>query len=193
MTAPLLAKLQVSFFHQLTFHLPRLVQFLNIAENLRFHSATLQFLGNMVSVWVYSHENAGIYALHMNVGCRGLDWQVASTAQIFSVLRSAFSTLESLTLEYLRYFVSSEWREADRTQWHDLLRPLSNVKTLRVSSGLISESSCSLQSEDGASPVDLLPELKVLSYSYRREFDDAFTTFIDARRIAGCPVAVVRR
>jgi len=132
-----------------------------------------------------------MYALYLHVQCRGLDWQVASTAQIFSVLRSAFSAVEDLTLEYRRYGVSSEWHnEADRAQWRDLLRSFSNVKTLRVPSELTNHLSRSLQFEDGDSPVGLLPELKVLSYSYDREFVDAFTAFIDARRISGRPVTV---
>jgi len=103
--------------------------------------------------------------------------------------------VENLTLEeYREYSVSSEWcNMSDRTQWRDLLRSFSNVKTLRVDTGLIDELSCSLQLEDGESPVELLPELKELSYSdhHDHEFDDAFTAFIDARRIAGRPVTVV--
>jgi len=185
MTAPLLAKLEVLFFNQLTFHLPRLLEFLNTAENLRLSSATLTFQENKVSMWVYPNE-ARMYALYMDVGCRHLDWQVTSTTQIFSVLRSAFSAVETLTL---LYSMSSEWRnEAERAQWRDLLRAFNNVKTLRVDSGLISQLSRSLQFEDGESPVEVLPELNGLSYC---KFDDAFTAFIDARRLAGRPVTVV--
>jgi len=133
-----------------------------------------------------------MYALYVNVGCRHLDWQVASTAQISSALGPAFSTVENLTLEYWRDGVSSEWaNEADRTQWRDLLRSFSNVKTLRVADGLISQLSRSLQSEDGESSAELLPELKELSYYHYRELRDAFTAFIDARRIASRPVTLV--
>jgi len=135
-----------------------------------------------------------MYALYINVGCGHADWQVTSAAQIFSVLRPAFSAMENLTLEgYRRYGVSSEWRsEADRRQWRDLLGSFSSVKTLRVADGLISQLSRSLQVDGGESPIELLPELKELSYSYDRGFDNAFTAFIDARRIAGRPVTLVR-
>jgi len=194
MTVPLLAKLQVGFFNQLTFHLPHLRQFLNTAENLRLNGATLSFWEESFSARVYPNKDARMYALYINVGCGHVDWQVASAAQIFSVLRSAFYAVENLTLEgYRRYGVSTEWRdEADRTQWRDLLRSFSNVKTLRVADGLISQLSRSLQVEGEESPVELLPELRELSYSYGRAFDNAFTPFINARRIAGRPVTVVR-
>jgi len=193
MTAPLLARLQVVFFNQLTLHLPRLLQFLNTAANLRFSSAMVIFEKEWFAAIIYPNNGARMYAVLMNVGCRHLDWQVASTAQIVSVLRSAFFAVENLTLEYRRYGVSPEWRnEADRTQWRDLLRSFSNVKTLQVDLELVDQLSRSLRLEDGESTMELLPELKELSYSYRGESDDAFTAFIDARRVAGRPVTVVR-
>jgi len=192
-TAPLLAKLQVTFFNQLTFNLPRLLLFLNTAENLRFSSAMLIFREEWLSLIVYPDKNARMYTLYIEVFCLHLDWQVASTAQIFNVLRSAFSAVENLTLEYRWYGGSSEWRnEADRTQWRDLLRSFSNVKTLRIDFELVDQLSRSLKLEDGESPVELLPELNELSYFGRRKFDDAFTAFIDARRIADRPVTLVR-
>jgi len=137
-----------------------------------------------------------MYALFMHVGCRHLDWQIASAAQIFSFMGSVFSAIENLTLDLEEHGLSgltSEWFiEADRTQWRNLLRSFSNVKTLQVANKLISQLSPSLRLEDGESPVELLPELKELSYSEIGSTDDAFTAFIDARRIAGRPVTVVR-
>ncbi|KAH9955477.1 hypothetical protein BC827DRAFT_872623 [Russula dissimulans] len=192
MTVPLLAKLQVEFFNQLTFDLPHLLQFLNTAENMRFSKARLVFSEEWLVAMVYPND-ARIYALSMNVVCRHLDWQVASAAQIFSVLGSALSAVESLTLEYQGDGRSSECRnEADDPPWRALLRSFSNVKTLRVRSGLIGELSRSLQFKDGESPVELLPELKELSSSHPHQHREAFAAFIDARRIAGRPVTVVR-
>ncbi|KAH9955475.1 hypothetical protein BC827DRAFT_1158216 [Russula dissimulans] len=189
MTAPLLTKLQVFFINQLTSHLPHLLQFLNTAENLRFSNATLVFGGESFSAMVYPKnlKEARKHALYMSVACRHVDWQVASAAQIFSVLRSAFCAVENLTFRH--YWGGSK---ADRTQWRDLLKSFGDVKTFRVTSGIVSQLSRSLYVEDGESPVELLPELKELSYPNRPEFDDVFTPFIDARRIAGCPVTVVR-
>jgi len=193
MTAPLLAKLQVGFFNQLTFHLPHLLQFLNTAENLRFSSATVIFEDERFSAMMYPNKEARTYALCMMLDCRPLEWQVASAAEIFSALRPAFFAVENLTLEYWRYNLSLEWHsEANRTQWRDLLMSFSNVKTLRLSSWLIGQLSHALQFEDGESPVDLLPELKELSHPHRAAFDNTFNAFIATRRIAGRPVTVVR-
>jgi len=196
MTAPLLAKLHVIFFNQLTFSLPRLQFLLSTTENMRFSISELIFLKDMVSMRLYPHRGSSIYGLRVDVLCQHFDWQVASAVQISSVLTSAFSTLESLTLRVVdwREGDSLEWHnEADRTQWRDLLRSFGNVKTLRVAaskSGVISQLSRSLQFEDGESHLELLPELKELSYPDHRGAGDAFTKFIDARRIAGHPVTL---
>jgi len=183
------------FFNQLSFSLPRLQTFLNTVENLRFGSAKLTFMRDRVSVSVYPYKGARTYAMYMSVRCGHLDWQVASLAQIFSVLRTALSTVEDLTLEYWRRVVSTEWRNgADRTQWRDLLRPFNNVKTLRMESWLVNQLSQSLQLDDGESLMELLPELKELSYSsFTLPGIHAFTSFIDARRIAGHPVTLIHR
>jgi len=181
------------FFNQLTFPLPHLQTFLSAAENIKLSSAKLIFWRNIVSVSVYPRKGARTYSLNMNVGCGHLDWQVASLAQILSVLRTALSTVEDITLESRGRNMSSEWREeADHTQWRDLLGSFGNVKTLRVRTGLVRKLARSLRSDDGESPVELLPELKELSYSPLCDIN-AFTSFIDARCIAGRPVTLVRR
>ena len=193
MTAPLLARLQIMFLYQSTFHLPYLPHFLNTAENLRFSSATLSFGKKWLFVRVYPHKEARMYALYLVVGCqRDLNHQVWSAVQLFSVLRGVLFTVEDLSLEYWRHDVPSEGRdEAYRHDWRDLLRSFGNVKTLQVDSELVNQLSRSLQLEDGESPMELLPELKELSYLSLSN-TNAFTPFIDARRVAGHPVTLVR-
>lgn len=191
-TAPLLEKLQILFFNQLTFSVPHLLEFIRPAENLRFSNARLTFHEGGISTRVYPYEGAKMYALYVDVGCKLFDWQVASAAQILNTLRSVFSSVEHLTLEYA---ISSEWHnEADPAQWRKLLESFSDVKTLLVDAGLVGDLSHSLQLDDGEPlPVEFLPELKEVSYSAIDNADDIFTPFIDARQKAGRPVTLVRR
>jgi hypothetical protein len=58
---------------------------------------------------------------------------------------------------------SEEHNEVDRTEWRKLLRPFSNVKTLRIEKGLVKDLSRCLELEDGEFPLELLPELQELS------------------------------
>jgi len=191
-TIPLLERLQVKFFNQLTYSIPNLQEFMSAAGNLRLSTATLSFAMDYIIVVVYPHEGAKTFTLEMSLGARRLDWQVACSAQVFHTLRTRFSTLEHLTLEYYRHFISSEWNdEADRTQWRELLGSFGNLKTLRVDSALVGQLSRSLQPSEGESPTELLPELQELSYSGGRSLRDAFTPFVDACRKTGRHMAVI--
>jgi hypothetical protein len=198
-TAPLLEKLQLLFFEELTYSFPHLQQFMSTAENLRLETATLSFHEDCLSVVVSPHEGTErpSYALGMNFSGRRFDWQLASTARALHTLRPAFSTVEHLTLAYERGSISPEWNdEADRTQWRELLGSFGGVKTLRVGRHyrLIKQLSRALQPGEGESPTELFPELRELDTTSDLGTGTpthAFTVFIDSRQKAGRPVTMV--
>ena len=193
-TTPRLEKLQIDFFNQLTFSVPRLVQFMNTTENLRFDTAKFLFDDKRVRVEVYPPGEAKMKAAFMtNVFCWHLDWQVPSVAQILNSLGHLFSAVEHLTFEHEVHSQSSEaHNKVDRTEWRKLLRPFGNVKTLWIGNGLVEQLSRSLDLEDGELPLELLPELQELTYSGSGNTSDAFTSFIDAHRNADRAITVVR-
>jgi hypothetical protein len=90
---------------------------------------------------------------------------------------------------------SEEHNEVNRAEWRRLLRPFSNVKTLRIAEGegLVEDLSRCLRLEDGELPLEVLPELQELTYSGSGDTGDGLTPFIDARRNAGRPVNLVRQ
>ena len=190
-TTPRLEKLDFQFYKQLSFSVPRLLHFMHTTENLTFDRAKFEFFSNEVHVEVYPRETE-TYALSAYVPCWHLDWQVSSVAQIFNPLSQILSTVEHLTLEHTVHSRSSEeHNEVDRTEWRKLLRSFSNVKTLHIDDGLVKELSRSLRLDDGEAPLELLPELQELTYSGSGNGGDVFTSFIDARQNAGCPVALM--
>jgi hypothetical protein len=145
-------------------------------------------------VMVYPYKGARTFTLEMTLGGRHLDWQVACTAQVFHTLRTAFSVLEHLTLQYRRRSVASEWNnKADRAQWRKLLGSFDKVNTLHMDHELVEQLSRSLQPREGESPTELLPELQKLSYSARGSLCNSFMPFVDSRWKAGCPITVIRR
>ena len=191
---PRLKKLEFEFFNQLTYSVPRLQQFINTSESLRFDSARFTFSGMYASVMVYLHGETKMYTLYMFVICWHLDWQVSTVAQVSNSLSQIFSVVERLSLRYKEHSRSSEeHNEVDRTEWRNLLRPFRNVKTLQIHNGLVKDLSRCLQLEDGEPPLELLPELQELTYSGEGDTGDAFTSFIDARQSAGHPVTLVRQ
>ena len=194
MTMPLLEHLHLEFFHQLNFSIPHLLQFMGAAENLRFSRAVFRFSRDSLDIEVYPRDGAVESAFKTEISCKHLDWQVASAAQISHALRTVFSSVEFLTLEFSELPISSETdNEADRTQWRELLGSFSNVKTLRVHDDFRGQISRSLQVEDGETPMEVLSELKVLECHAPDGPENPFNTFINARKNAGHPVTLVCR
>ena len=188
---PRLEDLSINFFNQLTFSVPRLLQFIIAAENLRFSNAILMFCDNLLGAGFYPH-GADVCRLDMDIKCCHLDWQVSFMTQSSNPLSQVFSAVEHLTLvHYVHSQSSDEHNEVDRTEWRKLLKPFSNVKTLRIDDGLVNDLSRCLQLEDGELPLELLPELQELTYIGSGNTGDAFTSFIDARRNAGRPVTLI--
>jgi hypothetical protein len=191
-TTPRLETLYIQFFGQITFSVPRLPQFINTTETLRFDNAVIMFKDKRIDV-LMNFRGADRWAFAIAVECWHLDWQVSSAEQISNSLSQVFSAVEHLALEHeVHSQPSEEHNDVDRIEWRKLLRSFSNVKTLHVDDVLVEELSRCLRLEDGELPLELLPELQELTYSGSGDTNDAFTSFIDARQKAGRPVTQVR-
>ena len=189
---PCLEKLVIRLFKQLTLSVPRLVQFMNTTENLRFDNATIMFQDKQIRMDM-SFRGADTYAFVIMVDCCHLEWQVSSVPQISNALIQVFSAVEHLTLRHEVHSQSSEeHNDVDRLEWRRLLRPFSNVKTLVVEDGLTEQLSRCLLLEDGELSLELLPKLQELTYSGSGDPGDAFTPFINAHQKAGRPVTLIR-
>ena len=190
MTTPRLESMQIRLFNQLTFSVPRLAQFMNAAEDLRFDYAVIMFKDEIIDVQMFS---ANTHTFSVKSDCWHLDRQVSFLTQISNSLSQVFSMVEHLLLEHEIHSRSSEeHNDVDRIEWRKLLRSFSNAKTLRVNDGLVETLSHCLELEDGELPPDLLPELQKLTYIGSRDTGDVFTSFVDARQNAGHPVTLVR-
>ena len=92
---PRLEVLSILFFSQLTFSVPRILQFVNTTENIRFDSARFEFSNEKVYVDLHSRRQADTHVIRVvYVVCPHLDWQVSSVAQMFDSLSQIFSTVE---------------------------------------------------------------------------------------------------
>ena len=191
LTTPLLENLQIQFFGELTLSVPCLPQFMNTTGNLRFERSTLDFTDEQIKLVMYSH-GAKTLSFIVSVDCWHLDWQVSSAAQICNALNQVFSPLEHLALQHKAHGQSSEeHNDVDRIEWCSLLRSFSNLRTLSVEDGLVEGLSSCLRLEDGELPLELLPELHNLTYFGSRDVGGAFASFINSRRDAGRPVALL--
>jgi hypothetical protein len=190
-TTPGLEQLDIHFFNQLTFSVPRLLQFMTTIENIRLSSAQFVFYHRAVSVFVFSTVGSRLAKFIVEVTCGHLDWQVSSMTQIFNILSPLLSTVVDLTLVHGEHTLSSEGHnQADRTHWHKLLGSFRNVKTLCLHQGLVGEVSRSLQL-DGEPPLELLPKLNELICPQGSCDSKTFAAFIHEREVAGQPINLI--
>jgi hypothetical protein len=72
--APVLKKLQIWYFNQLTFSAPRLLQFLHTSENIVFDAVQLYFQEHVISWMVDRRWKWGVVSpLYMMITCQHLD------------------------------------------------------------------------------------------------------------------------
>ena len=195
-TSPRLENFQICYPTRRTLSVTELVQFMQRTENIRFDRANFNFENERVYVKVNPPEhNMRVDVFSIIVHCSSLHRQVSSVAQIFNALSQILSVVEQLSLMHqVRHWASEEHNEVERTEWRKLLRSFTNVKTLRVYHGLVKELSRCLRLDDGEHPLELLPKLQSLAYSGsdNANLNDAFTSFIDARKNAGLPVTLIK-
>jgi hypothetical protein len=196
---PLLEKFQVRFFCQSDVSIPHLQHFINTTEKFRFNCATLKFDDWLISAGAHpcGHKAGMEPPLQISVDNRifVLEPQVATMASLeefLYALRTVFSNVEALTLEFEMGTTSSQWQDDfDRTRWRGLFGSFSNVKTLKLPKELVWVLSNSLQVLDGESPTDLFPELREILYPADMSAVDAFSSFSYARQSMGHPVTLV--
>ena len=191
-SAPLLKTLSINLCPQLTpLAVPHLLQFVNASENLEFRTLLLGFKNQSFLLKGYQHGKGTISPFEIWIVSGPLSLQVAFVMQTLSALRPILSAVEQLTLSCGPHYRSLELHDnLDCTQWRELLGLFSNVNTLHVQNNLIAKVSRSLQLDDGAPPLELLPNLEELGYSAGGDNDDAFIPFINERQKAGCPITL---
>jgi hypothetical protein len=199
-TAPVLRTFHVRFLDQPAFTIPQPFQFLESSENLIFNTFEVAFHQEFVELKADPHQALWKRPLYLRIMCGYPVLQLAFAVRILHALSTILSFVEkaSITLGYPSDPFQL-WRSmglthglnhgVTRTPWHKFLRSFSNVKVLHVKTDLVLGLSRSLHSEDGESPLELLPHLEELTYSGEElEVADTFRPFIDERKAAGHPV-----
>jgi hypothetical protein len=189
-SAPSLSTFRVYLFNQLSFPFPRLLQFIQASENLRFTAVQVTF--DALAVFLHTVPWKWDSSLRLHIKCKHLDWQVASAVQVLGTLSPVLSVVEQVAFSYEEHKQSSEWHNiVDRREWRELLRPFTNAKTIHVQDDLVGKIFHSLPSDDGEPPLELLPNLEEVGYSGESDsLRDAFTTFLNERQVAGHPVSL---
>lgn len=198
LSAPVLEHLGITIFNQIAFTLPHLSHFTRTTAGLKLLFAAVVFESDAVSVVMDHRRQQQGYAspsFSFRLMCQQFDWQVDCAAEICIALMPALSGVEGLTLDFDRQRIPIEWQDntVDGTTWRELLGPFVGARELRICHSLTWQLSFALEMDDAGLDPMLLPSLQELVPRLEEDHElenNAFGSFVDARRIAGRPVRV---
>ena len=194
--APLLRRLDITFFNDILFVTPQFTQFISHTPTLKaFEEGKVRLEDGNASVTLssdYAKVNAWIY---VGVYCGALDWQLSFLEQICTSSLPPASTLHDL------YMTSEDpwpqdWKDnIDCTQWLELLRSFTAVKNIYLSRGLAPCVVPALQDLVGGRTAEVFPALQNIFVEELEEsgpVQEGLGKFVVARQVTSHPIMVSR-
>ncbi|KAI0287720.1 hypothetical protein BC826DRAFT_739865 [Russula brevipes] len=183
---PVLDNFSISFFLDLVFDVPHLKQFIGCAKRLKPPKAASVVFGSR-SIQLQLEQQLGPI---LEIRCDRIDWQVDSMALVCGQL-SPFC----LPIEQLKFIADRSPAEdvIESTEFLELFRPFTAVRTLHVSRRLVRPIATALQGLIGPRATELLPNLCDLflwKYAITGAVTEAMQPFLTARQLSGQPIAV---
>ena len=154
-------ELDFTFFYQLNYTIPHVSSFLRRTKRFGFDGIRIHFSPESLVISATPTISSSPKDIRsLRIPCVRLDFQVASAAQICRTLRPNFGNMEDLVMKYSQDQLPTQWQgEVDPTLWRELLSQFRGMKTLWISSALVSEVTASM----GHDTPQLLEELSILA------------------------------
>ena len=191
---PRLCSIDITYFNQLDFRVPLLSEFVRRTEHLELsRSQRLHGRIRISSLYVvldFQEEGHRGTCLTLRVSCKWLDWQVLHLAQILGQSHAMVSNVEHLRIDEDDLQLEPGWEDSvDDTDWLELLRTITAVKTLHVSKQLAGPIALALDGVDREMVTEILPALTSLLLEDQPVI--SVQKFLTARQISGHPAVFV--
>jgi hypothetical protein len=157
--APGLNDLSITFFNQIVFDTPQLIQFVSRTPMLKAQDEACISFGKDTASVNLSSQSSDYGRLSVEVSCNALDWQVSSLEQVCRSCLPPFSTLEVLYV-YDRQNWPQHWQDVEDSLWLELLHPFTAVKSLYLSEQFAPRIARALEGLDVGRMAVLLPTLR---------------------------------
>ena len=183
--APLLNRLDMTFFHQLIFNTPQLTQFISRTPKFKAcDDAIVQFSGRSVQVSTIDE------ALVLAISCGQSDWQLSSVAQVCGSI--FIPAIEHLYIREAKYSPLSWQDDIETGQWLELLHRLSALKDLHISPEFTPRIAPTLEELVGGRVTEVLPALQTLFLKETPPSDvqKSIDKFVASRELVGHPISV---
>ena len=187
--APTLNELSITFFNDILFDTPQLIQFISRTPMFNvLNIARVTFENGAARVELLS-QISGNRRLEVKIRCRELDWQVPSLEQVCSSCLPPLSMLEDLYIREESYCQDN----IENTMWLDLLHPFTAVKNLTLSGEVARHIAPALQELVGGRTTEVLPTLQnifLTEFGPFRAVPEGIEQFVARRQVTGHPIAV---
>ena len=193
--APRLDKLFITFFNDIEFDTPQIIQFINCIPMLKgLEQARVSFENSAAWVELTSYRsNSG--KIKVEVLCRALDWQVSALGQVCTSCLPSLSALEDLSIYGNVFWRPDPHDNTGTTPWLELLHPFADIKVLYLSEKLASHIAPALQELVGVRTTGVLPALQNLYLDGLQPsgpVQEGIRQFVTARQVTDHPLAVSR-
>ena len=191
--APRLYLFDITFFNDIVFDIPQLVQFINRAPNLNLKAlkkARVVFSSHLARVDL-SEKRKGVY---LKILCSEPGWQVSSMVQFCTSCLSSFSALEGLWInDHELYSRPKSQANIENALWLELLHPFTAVRNLHLSVEITRCIVPALQELVPGRVTDVLPTLQNIFLEEHQPsgpVQEGIQRFITMRQVAGHPIAI---
>jgi hypothetical protein len=190
--APQLNKLRITFFNDIVFKTPQIMQFISRTPLSReLEKVHIALWGDKAGLYfpsqIYGSEKVSVEIL-----CRGLDWQHSSVEQVCAECLPPLSTLEDLYI--YEHTWRSQWKDdIENRLWLELLHPFTAAKNFYLSEQLALRIGPALQELVEGRTTEVLPDLQNIFLEGLKPsglVQEGIGKFVAARQVASCPIAV---
>ena len=186
---PLLNELKITFSMGLNFHTPQLHQFIGRTQGLRsLNYARVKFFDYLIKVNLGSPTR-----FELEMACGTPERQLSSLTQICNVHFPFLSQVDRLDISWASGLELEHMNEVDPSQWLELFRSFSGVRSLYVSETPEPLVAAALGRLTGERTMEVLPALKIISLDELKPSGsarDAMGLFIAARQLSDHPVDI---
>jgi hypothetical protein len=192
---PLLRLLGITFFNQILFDTPRLIQFINRTSALKApEKARVNFWDGTARVELSSRRASDCFGdLSIEILCEKSDWQVSSLEQVCISCLPPLSTVEDLYISEYSHEESNWQGNIENVLWLELLQPFTAVKNLYLSEEFVPRVMPSLQELVGERTTEVLPNLQNIFLEELEKsgpVQEGIWQFAAIRRVTSHPVTL---
>ena len=193
--APQLSYLDITFFNQIVFDTPQLIQLISRTPVLKALEKVRVIFDEGVARAKFSSLTSHPQWLEVKVLCRELDWQVSSLEQVCTSCLPPLSALEDIVIYGDPLWKLHRQNKIENTLWLELFQPFIAVKNLYLSTEFVPLVVPALQELVGSRTTEVLITLQNMflgEIQTSGPAHEAVQQFVAMRQATNHPVAVSR-